>query len=115
LIVNVRRCIALKLMSVQFKRRVIAMFKLASVALSAGLGVVSVAHSLPAEAHPYVSVGIGLPAVAVVEPYVVTPAYYGPNYYYAHGPYWYRGYERRWDEHHHRHFDHDGERRWDRR
>jgi hypothetical protein len=90
------------------------MYKLASVALSAALGVVSVAHSRPAEAHPYVSVGIGLPAVAVVAPYAVVPGYYAP-YYYAHGPYWRRGYERHWDDHFHRHWDHDGGRRWERR
>ena len=43
------------------------MYKIASVALTAALGVAGLAHSVPAEAHSYVSVGIGFPGVAVVE------------------------------------------------
>ena len=56
------------------------MYKCASVALTAALGVAGVAQSVPAEAHPYVSVGIGFPGVAVVEPFAYAPAYYGPYY-----------------------------------
>ena len=84
------------------------MYKIASVALTAALGVAGVAHSVTAEAHPYVSVGIGFPGVAVVEPFAYAPAYYGP-YYYEHGRYWRR------DDRFHRRWDHDGDRRWDRR
>ena len=85
------------------------MYKLTSVALSAALGIAGVSHSVPAEAHPYVSVGIALPGVAVVEPsyapgYYV-PYYYAP-YYYAHGRYWHRDYDRDRYEHFHRHWDH---------
>ena len=83
------------------------MYKIASVALSAALGVAAVAQSTPAEAHPYVSVGLGLPGVAVVDPFVYAPGYYAP-YYYAHGRYWRRDFGRdRYD-----HFRHE---RWDRR
>jgi hypothetical protein len=84
------------------------MYKFASVALSAALGVAGVAHSVRAEAHPYISVGIGVPSVAVVEPFAYAPAYYGP-YYYEHGRYLRR------DDRFHRRWDHDGDRRWDRR
>ena len=56
------------------------MYKCASVALTAALGVAGVAQSVPAEAHPYVSVGIGFRVVAVVEPFAYAPAYYGPYY-----------------------------------
>jgi hypothetical protein len=67
------------------------MYKFASVALSAVLGVAGVASSATAEAHPYVSVGIGLPGIAVVEPF----GYYRPYpIHYAHGPYWRPGYVR---------------------
>ena len=86
------------------------MYKLASVALSAALGVAGVSHSVSAEAHPYVSVGIALPGVAVVD--------YGPGYYapYYHAPYYYPPYYYRYGRYeHHRHWDHDGDRRWDRR
>ena len=92
------------------------MYKLASVALSAALGVTGVARSVPAEAHPYVSVGIGLPGVAVVEPFAYAPAYYGRGrYYYENGRYWRHDYDRDRDDRFHRRWDHDGERRWDRR
>jgi len=90
------------------------MYKLASVALSAALGVAGVAQSAPAEAHPYVSVGIGFPGVAVVEPVSYAPGYYAP-YYYVHGRYWRRDYDRDRDDHFRRHWDHDGDRRLDRR
>jgi hypothetical protein len=90
------------------------MYKFASVALTAALGVAGVAQSAPAEAHPYVSVGIGLPGVAVVDPFYYAPAYYGP-YYSAHGRYWHRDYDRDRDDRFHRRWDHDRDRRWDRR
>ena len=90
------------------------MYKLASVALSAVLGVAGVAQSMPAQAHPYVSVGIGFPGVAVVEPVSYAPGYYAP-YYYAHGRCWHRDYDRDRDDHFRRHWDHDGDRRLDRR
>jgi hypothetical protein len=90
------------------------MYKLASVALAAALGVAAVAQSVPAEAHPYVSVGISFPGVAVVEPFSYAPAYYAPHYY-AHGRYWHRDYDRDGDDHFRRHWDHDGDHRWDRR
>jgi len=75
------------------------MYKLASIALSAAIGVGSVAHSLPAVAQPYVSIGIGLPAVTVVAPYPIAPAYYAP-YYRAYGPYWHRDYYHGYDRFH---------------
>lgn len=93
------------------------MYKIASVALTAALGVAAVTQSAPAEAHPYVSVDIGLPGIAVApfayaSPYYgYAPAYYRP-YYYAHGGYWRRDFDR--DRFHHR-WDRDGDRRWDRR
>ena len=84
------------------------MYKLASVALSAALGIAGVSHSVSAEAHPYVRVGIALPGVAVVEPSYTrgyyAPYYYAP-YYYAHGRYWHRDYDRDRYEHFHRHWD----------
>lgn len=96
------------------------MYKIASVALTAALGVAGIAHSIPAEAHPYVSVGIGFPGVAFVEPFAYAPAYYrayGPEYYrpyyYAHGRYWRHDYDR--DDRYHRRWDRDGDHRWDRR
>jgi hypothetical protein len=90
------------------------MYKFASVALTSALGVAGVAQSVPAEAHPYVSVGIGFPGVAVVEPFAYAPAYHGP-YYYEHGRYWRRDYDRDRDDRFHRRWDHDGDRRWGRR
>ena len=90
------------------------MYKFASVALTAALGVAGVAQSVPAEAHPYVSVGIGFPSAAVVEPFAYAPAYYR-TYYYGHGRYWRHDYDRDRDDRFHRRRDHDGDRRWDRR
>jgi hypothetical protein len=85
------------------------MYKIASVALSAALGVAGIAQSVPAEAHPFVSVRIGLPGVAVVEPFAYAPAYYAP-YDYWHGRYWRYDYDRgRYDRDRFRH-EH-----WDRR
>jgi hypothetical protein len=83
------------------------MYKLASLALSAGLGLAGVAQTAPAEAHPYVTVGIGLPGVAVVAPVPYAVGYYGP-YAYGPGHYWRRDYDRDRYEHFHRHGDHDG-------
>jgi hypothetical protein len=89
------------------------MYKLASVALSAALGVAGVAQTAPAKADPYISVGIGFPGVAVVaSPYA--PAYYGP-YYYWQGRYWHRDYDRDRDDRFHRRWDHDRDRGLDRR
>ena len=42
------------------------MYKLAAGALSAALGVTGVVQSTTAEAHPTLTVSIGLPGVAVV-------------------------------------------------
>jgi hypothetical protein len=91
------------------------MYKLASVALSAALGVAGVARTAPAEADPYISVGIGFPGVAVVAP-AYAPAYYGP-YYYWQGRYWHHDYDRYRDERLHGRWDRDRERGhgWDRR
>jgi hypothetical protein len=89
------------------------MYKLASVTLSAALGVTGIAHSITAEAHPYVSVGIGFPRVAVVEPFAYAPGY--APYYYGYGRYWHREYDRNRYEHLHRHWDHDGDLRWNHR
>jgi hypothetical protein len=94
------------------------MYKIASVALTAALGIAGVAKSVPAEAHPYVSVAIGLPGVAVVAPVAYAPDYYGytPAYYrpyYANGRYWQRG-DRDRDERFHRRWDRDGDHGWDR-
>jgi hypothetical protein len=91
------------------------MYKLASVALSAALGVAGVAQSVPAEAHPYVSVAIAVPGVAVVEPFAYAPGYYYSPHYYEHSRYWRRDYDRDRDSHFHRHWDHDGDHHWDRR
>jgi hypothetical protein len=80
------------------------MYKLTSVALSAALGIAAVSHSVSAEAHPNVRVGIALPGIAlpgvtVVEPVAYAPGYYAPYYYgpyyYAHGRYWHRRWDRR--------------------
>jgi hypothetical protein len=65
------------------------MIKFASIALAAGLGLAAVAQSAPAEAHPYVRVGVGLPVIA---PVAFAP-YYG-RYCYGYGPYWRPGYAR---------------------
>jgi hypothetical protein len=76
------------------------MFKLASVALTAALGIAAVASSQPVEAHPYVSVGIGEPIAAPS----VMPAYYRP-YYYVHGPYGRPGFDPYRHVHYYRHWD----------
>jgi hypothetical protein len=83
------------------------MFKLATVALTAVVGMAGIAASVPAEAHPYVSVGIGLPGV-VVEPFAYAPGYYAP-YAYVRGPYghyWRRDYDRDRYAHFHHRWDH---------
>ena len=88
------------------------MLKLASVALTSVLGVAGIASSVPAEAHPYVTVDVGVPV-------------YYPGYVYvrpAYGHYWHRDCDRdryehihhRWD-HGDRRWDHDEDHRWDRR
>jgi len=80
------------------------MFKIASVALSAALGVAGVMQSRPAAAHPDVNVGIGLPGRAVAEPLPYASVYYAP-YYYTHARYWRHGYDRyRHDHFHHAHW-----------
>jgi len=86
------------------------MNKLSSVALSAALVVVGVGASLSAEAHPFVTVDVGIPAV-VVQGYA--PMYGGP-YYYGYRRYWHRDYDRDRDYRFHRRWDRD-DRRWDRR
>lgn len=69
------------------------MVKLTGVALSAVLGVAGVAHSLPAQAGPYVGLSVGVPVV-VAPPLAYAPA----GYYYARPPYWaFR--DRAWREH----------------
>jgi hypothetical protein len=92
------------------------MFKLATVALTAVVGAAGIAASVPAEAHPYITVGVGLPGV-VIEPFAYAPRYYAP-YASVRGPYgryWHRDYDRGYDrdryEHFHRRWDHDGGRR----
>jgi len=74
------------------------MYKIASVALTAALGIAGVAQSQPAEAHPYVGVGIGYPGAVVVEPVGYAPGFYRP-YDYWHGRYWHHGYDRYRYEH----------------
>ena len=72
------------------------MIKIASVALCAALGVAGLAQSAPAEAHPYVSVGVGVPIVA---PLPFAPVYYRPyaRFYRPYGPvYAYGRYYRHW-------------------
>jgi hypothetical protein len=82
------------------------MYRFASVALTAALGLAGVAVSVPAEAHPYVSVGIGLPGVG--------PAYYGP-YYYERGRYWRHDFDRDRDDRFRHRWGYDRDSRWDRR
>jgi hypothetical protein len=89
------------------------MYRFASVALTAALGLAAVAESVPAEAHPYISVGIGLPGVAVVGPFAYGPAYYGP-YYYERGRYWRHDFDRDRDRFPHR-WGYDRDAHWDRR
>lgn len=90
------------------------MYRFASVALTAALGLAGVAESVPAEAHPYVSVGFGLPGVAVVGPFAYGPAYYGP-YYYERGRYWRHDFDRDKDNRFHHRWGYDRDARWDRR
>jgi hypothetical protein len=67
------------------------MNKWSSVAVSAALVVAGVGASVSAEAHPYLTVGVDVPAVAVV--FGHAPVYCGP-YCYEHGRYWRRDYDR---------------------
>jgi hypothetical protein len=71
------------------------MLKAASVALSVALGIAGVAQSPPADAHPDVSVAIGVPGGAAVEPLPLPYAsvYYAP-YFYTHARYWRHEYVR---------------------
>ena len=79
------------------------MIKLASIVLASSLGVAGLAQSTPAEAHPFVRVGVALPLVETV---AIAPAYYGRGYW-GYSPYWRPGYV---------HFGHDRYyRRWYRR
>ena len=66
------------------------MIKIASLILASSLGVAGMAQSAPAEAHPFLRVGVGFP---LVEPIAIAPAYYGPGYY-GYSPYWRPGYAR---------------------
>ncbi len=69
------------------------MSRIASIAMGAALGVASMAQSLPADAHPDVSVGIGFPGGAVVQPLPYASVYDAP-YYYTHARYWSHGDDR---------------------
>jgi hypothetical protein len=60
------------------------------VAVSAALAVTGVGASVSAEAHPYLTVGIDVPAVAVLGQ---VPVYCSP-YCYDHGRFWRRDYDR---------------------
>jgi hypothetical protein len=73
------------------------MIRIASVALCAALGVAGLTQSVPAEARPYVRVGVGVPIAA---PLPFAPVYYRPHVY-AYGPwgrpvYAYGHYYRHW-------------------
>lgn len=79
------------------------MYKIASIALSAALGIAGIAQSTPAESRPEVTLGVQVPGVAVAEPAGFVPAYYRP-YRYARGPYYRPGFRyergrfyRHWD------------------
>jgi hypothetical protein len=67
------------------------MNKWSFVAASAALVVAGVGASVSAEAHPYLTVGVDVPAVAVR--FGHAPVYCGP-YCYEHGRYWRRDYDR---------------------
>ena len=67
------------------------MNKWSLVAVSAALVVAGVGASVSAEAHPYLTVGVDVPAVAV--PVGRAPVYCGP-FCYEHGRYWRRDYDR---------------------
>jgi hypothetical protein len=75
------------------------MIKIASLALAASLGLASFAQSSPAEARPFIRVGVGLP---MLEPIAVVGPY-GRYYYDGYRPYWRPGYVRfereRYDRH----------------
>ena len=83
------------------------MNKWSFVAVSAALAVAGVGASVSAEAHPYLTVGVDVPAVAVVGRFGHPPVYCGP-YCYELGRYWRRDYDR------HR-FDRFPRERWYRR
>jgi len=89
------------------------MIKLASIACSVALGAAGLAHSVTAQAHPYVAVDIGLPRVVVTEPYAYGPGYYGP-YAYGYHRYWHADFDRYRYEHAHRYWEHYGDRHWGR-
>jgi hypothetical protein len=76
------------------------MYKLASLALTASLGVAGLSRSVPAEACGRVV--IEGPRIAMGAPVVYDAGYYGP-YYYEHGRYWRHDYDRY--EHFHHHWD----------
>ena len=68
------------------------MIKLASLALAGSLGLAGLMHSAPAAAGAYVSVGVGVPGIAIAAGPVRCYArpYYAPCYY----PAYYTGYAR---------------------
>ena len=86
------------------------MIKIASVVLASSLGLAGLAQSTPAEAHPYLSVGVGLPVISPVEisPVYYAPRHYGPAYYgagyWSYSPYWRPGYVRYGHERFYRHW-----------
>jgi hypothetical protein len=91
LLVNDGRGVALNLLRVQQKD--CRHDKWSSVAVSAALAVAGVGASVSAEAHPYLTVGVDVPVVAVVGPFGHAPVYCG-RYCYEHGRYWRRNYDR---------------------
>jgi hypothetical protein len=90
-----QRAIRRRVLSIEgfVNRRIAVMNKWSSVAVSAALVVAGVGASVSAEAHPYLTVGVDVPAVAVVAPYGHAPVYCG-LYCYEHGRYWRRDYDR---------------------
>jgi hypothetical protein len=87
-------------------RRIAAMDKLSSVVLSAALVVAGVGASVSAEAHPYLSAGVGYTGGAVIEPVGYGRPFYRP-YYWEHGRYWRHDFDRgRYDRFHHERGDH---------
>lgn len=69
------------------------MDKWSSVAASAALVVAGAGASVSAEAHPYLTVGIDVPPVAMVGRFGSAAVYCAP-YCYEHGRYWRRDYDR---------------------
>ena len=70
------------------------MNKWSFVAVSAALAVTGgVGVSVSAEAHPYLTVGVDVPAVAAAGPFGREPVLCGP-FCYSHGRYWRRDYDR---------------------